>query len=134
MNKREVVIKSLNFELPPYVPWSVRLTLEAEEKLVEIVGENNLDEFLDNHFVELGSDIGFFEDLGDDLFKIVKADNISHENIYIQSVTMNGEKWNKTYFDHNDIKDGVELVFEMGKPPNKRWTTEKTSIPFSISE
>lgn len=71
MKKREVVLKALNFEQPPYVPWSIRLTVEAEEKLVEIVGKENLDVFLDNHFVELGSDIGFFEDLGDNLFKDV---------------------------------------------------------------
>lgn len=55
---------------------------------------------------------------GDKTFH-VKAKNRSDKNIYIQSVTLNGESYSKTYISHNDIMAGGELVFEMGKTPNK---------------
>jgi uroporphyrinogen decarboxylase len=71
MTKREVVKKALNFENPPYVPWSFRFTQEAEDLLKGHYGRDDVDEAVGNHFVELGSDIGFFEDLGNDEFKDV---------------------------------------------------------------
>ena len=33
MNKRELVIRALNFQEIPYVPWHFKFTLEAKEKL-----------------------------------------------------------------------------------------------------
>jgi uroporphyrinogen decarboxylase len=71
MNKREVVKMAVNFERPPYVPWSFRFTQEARETLEAHYGSKNLQPFLQNHFVELGSDIGFFEPCGTDRFRDV---------------------------------------------------------------
>ena len=51
---------------PPYVPWSIGFTVEAEEQLDEHYGTADLEGPLENHLLKLGSDIGFFEDLGDD--------------------------------------------------------------------
>ncbi len=68
MNKREVITAVLYGERPPSVPWSLRFTAEAREKLEDHYGDG-LDEVLDDHFLELGSDIGFFEDLGDSRFR-----------------------------------------------------------------
>jgi len=64
VNKREIVKQALNHEPVPYVPWSFRFTKEAQEKLIEHYGFVNLNEAVGNHFIELGSDIGFFEDIG----------------------------------------------------------------------
>ncbi|HEX3437289.1 MAG TPA: GH92 family glycosyl hydrolase, partial [Pseudacidobacterium sp.] len=47
------------------------------------------------------------------------AQNNSLQNIYIQSATLNGKPWNKTWFDHSDIKNGGELILHMGPEPNK---------------
>ena len=71
MTKRDVVKRALNFEDIPYVPWSFRFTKEARELLQDHIGETDLEDFAENHFVELGSDIGFFEEAGKDLYKDV---------------------------------------------------------------
>jgi len=60
---------------PPYVPWSFGFTKEAKEKLQIHYGQVSLEEELDNHLLKLGSDIGFFTDLGDhcvrDVFGVI---------------------------------------------------------------
>lgn len=62
-----------------------------------------------------------------------KANNLSDKNIYIQSVKINGKDHNKTYFIFNEIKNGAEIIFEMGSKPNKNWGTSIKSTPPSIS-
>lgn len=71
MTKREVTGLVLDGQRPPYVPWSFRFTQEARETLEAHVGAEHLPEFLGNHFIELGSDIGFFEEMGNDRFRDV---------------------------------------------------------------
>ena len=71
MEKREVVKKALQFQEIPYVPWHFKFTVEAREKLVVYLKGKDLEDYLQNHLVELGNDIGFFEYLGDDLYKDV---------------------------------------------------------------
>jgi uroporphyrinogen decarboxylase len=66
MTKREVVRAVLEGRHPPYVPWQIGLTQEAREKLQEYYGQSDLDTVLHNHYLRLGSDIGFFKDLGSD--------------------------------------------------------------------
>src|SRR5512135_3438656 len=66
MQKRDVVKAVLDGERPPYVPWSIGFTKEAGETLQRHYGADPLEIRVENHFVRLGSDIGFFEDLGDD--------------------------------------------------------------------
>jgi uroporphyrinogen decarboxylase len=66
MTKREVVRAVLEGRRPPYVPWQIGLTQEAREKLQENYGQSDLDTVLHNHYLRLGSDIGFFKDLGND--------------------------------------------------------------------
>ena len=51
-------------------------------------------------------------------FKIT-AKNNSKENLYIQSVKLNGKQLNRMYLLHNEIISGGELVLEMGSQPNK---------------
>lgn len=68
MTPREIVLTALEGKAPPYVPWSFRFTEEPRQQLCDhfSVSDEALDKHLGNHLVELGSDIGFFEDLGDD--------------------------------------------------------------------
>jgi len=65
---------------------------------------------------------------------IVKAPLLNKENIYIQSVSLNGVQWNKTWFTHGDILNGGELIFTMGPKPNKKWGTAPDSKPYSLSD
>lgn len=48
----------------------------------------------------------------------VVAHNNSAENIYIQSVSFNGEPYDKSYIDYNQIKNGGKLEFVMGDIPS----------------
>jgi len=52
---------------------------------------------------------------------VIRAKNLSNENIYIQSATLNGKELNRSWINHDEIVKGGELVFEMGKEPNKMW-------------
>lgn len=65
------------------------------------------------------------------VFEIV-AENVSDENKYIQSATLNGEVWDKPWFSHDDIKEGGKLVLVMGSTPNKLWGSSESSVPPSI--
>ena len=71
MNKREVVKLAFEGRKVPYVPWSCDFTVEAADKLREHFGREDLNRALDNHFVLLGDEIGFFTDIGDDRFRDV---------------------------------------------------------------
>jgi uroporphyrinogen decarboxylase len=65
MNKRAVIHAVLAGEAPAYVPWSCGFTKEARAKLEEHFKPLDVEEALQNHLLKLGSDIGFFTDLGD---------------------------------------------------------------------
>ena len=71
MNKRDVVKCVLDGKRPPYVPWSFKFTLEAESLLVGHYGTDDIEAAVDNHILRVGSDIGFFEDIGNDCLQDV---------------------------------------------------------------
>jgi predicted alpha-1,2-mannosidase len=62
---------------------------------------------------------------------VIKAENLSKENIYIQSATLNGAPYNKAFLKHETIMKGGKLVFVMGDKPNKRWASQADEIPVS---
>ena len=62
---------------------------------------------------------------------IVRANNNSEKNIYIQSAVLNGKKYNNSYLRHDDIMSGSELVFEMGPNPNEQWGGGAKERPYS---
>lgn len=51
----------------------------------------------------------------------VLAHHVSRENVYVQSVKVNGATYDKPYITHQQIMDGVTLEFEMGSMPGKAW-------------
>jgi uroporphyrinogen decarboxylase len=71
MIKRDVVRQVLQGKRPPYVPWQLGFTKEARDKLTAHYGQADLEGLLQNHFVKLGDDFGFFTPLGDDRFQDV---------------------------------------------------------------
>ncbi len=60
---------------------------------------------------------------------IIKAPNVSDQNCYIQSVTLNGKPLHCAYITYDQIMAGGELIFTMGSKPKKNWFTEK---PYSL--
>jgi len=61
-------------------------------------------------------------------FSIV-AKKSSRQNTYIQKATLNGKEWNKPWFSWDDIKDGGELLLEMGSRPNYLWGSDPADTP-----
>jgi predicted alpha-1,2-mannosidase len=58
----------------------------------------------------------------------VAANNQSEENKYIQSAKLNGEKYEYSYINHQDIMNGGSLVFEMTNKPST-WGTKDEFTP-----
>ena len=99
MTPREVVEMVLNGEKPPYVPWSYKFTLEAGEALKAHLGCDDLEKAVGNHIVRVGSDIGFFEAIGNnrlrDVFGVVWDRSVDKdigvvENCLIPEPTLEG--------------------------------------------
>ncbi|UMB55513.1 GH92 family glycosyl hydrolase [Lutibacter sp. A64] len=59
--------------------------------------------------------------ISEDISFTIKAENVSDENIYIQSATLNGKVFNSTSISHKQILQGGTLQFVMGNTPNKNW-------------
>jgi hypothetical protein len=51
------------------------------------------------------------------------------EHKYIQSVSLNGKAYSKSFIDHYDIMAGGELRFEMGSQPNKEFGAKPEDRP-----
>ncbi|MBC5773125.1 glycoside hydrolase family 92 protein [Pontibacter sp. KCTC 32443] len=64
----------------------------------------------------------------------IEALNNSSENKYIQSITLNGKLYTKSYILHKDLMLGGKLVFEMGNLPSSIWGTAKEDRSKSIVE
>jgi len=58
----------------------------------------------------------------------VVANNISKENKYIKSATLNGKNHPKTFINHSAVMNGGSLVFEMTNVPTA-WGTQDENIP-----
>lgn len=71
MTKRDVIHTVLEGKKPPYVPWSFKFTDEPKQMLMKHYGIKELDIVLGNHILNLGSDIGFFEEIKPDMFQDV---------------------------------------------------------------
>jgi len=60
-------------------------------------------------------------------FKI-SAENLSDENKYIASATLNGKSLKRSFIYHSEIMAGGKLVFKMTNKPSK-WATKDDEIP-----
>lgn len=72
--------------------------------------------------------------LGDDKVLKVIAHNVSDDNKYVQSVTLNGHALDAPWFSHKDIHDGGVLELVMGPKANKDWGAAYESAPPSAME
>lgn len=70
-SKRNIIRMVLDGRRPPYVPWSMGFTLEARQKLQRHFGCRDIEGPLENHLLQLGNAIGFFEQLDEVRFQDV---------------------------------------------------------------
>ncbi len=140
MTPRDVIRTVLQGGRPPYVPWSMGFTAEAREKLCRHYGCEDLETPLRNHLLKLGSDIGFFTDIGDrrvqDVFGVVWDRSIDRdignvEGCVLPEPSMSGYEFpnplDRRFFD--DIPTKIEQfgdrfrVFQIGFSLYERaWT------------
>ncbi len=66
MDKRTIVKMALEWDHIPYVPWNVNFTIPAGEKLQAYFPGRDLEEVVQNHLVNIGYDIYFSEDIGNE--------------------------------------------------------------------
>lgn len=64
---------------------------------------------------------------------VLRAANNTTENVYIDDVKVNGKPHNKSWLDHNLLKEGAIIDFKMRSTPNKKWATATDSVPYSMS-
>jgi len=62
---------------------------------------------------------------------VIRAAGVSDRNVYIESATLNGERYNKSFLLHDDLMRGGELVFQMGSQPNFKWGRGRGNEPVS---
>lgn len=65
---------------------------------------------------------------------VIEANNNSNDNIYVQSVKLNGNPLNKNYITYKDIVNGGTIEYTMGSQPNKGRGITKDAAPFSLSK
>ena len=63
----------------------------------------------------------------------IEAENNGPDNVYIQSVTLNGAPHDMAYVTRDALAQGGTLRFVMGPTPNKQWASTKAAAPFSMS-
>jgi len=64
---------------------------------------------------------------------VIKAHNVSEDNKYIQSATLNGKPLLRPWITHNEIVNGGKLEFKMGPHPNIEWGASLEVVPPSMS-
>lgn len=52
---------------------------------------------------------------------VIEARNVSRDNKYVQSATLNGKPLKTMWFPASELLGGGELILEMGDQPNKEW-------------
>jgi len=72
--------------------------------------------------------------LGNGKTFVIEAKNVSAQNKYVQSATLNGEPLNKPWFEHSTLIKGGTLILIMGPRPNKQWGSSPEAIPPSMSK
>ena len=63
---------------------------------------------------------------------IIRANNISLNNFYVQSCSLNGDPLETPFISYQEIMNGGELVFDMGSQPKKNWGTYLTDSRSAI--
>src|SRR5690606_16649708 len=52
---------------------------------------------------------------------VIEAKNVSRDNKYVQSATLNGKPLKTMWFPASELLKGGELILEMGGEPNEEW-------------
>ena len=65
---------------------------------------------------------------------VIDAQNNSKENLYIESLRVNGQKSTRNYLKHADLLRGGTIEFKMGSQPNLNRGINDDDAPYSFSK
>ncbi|WP_438425741.1 GH92 family glycosyl hydrolase [Aquimarina macrocephali] len=65
---------------------------------------------------------------------VINAPENNQENVYIQSVSLNGKAYQNSYLNYEVIQQGGRLDFKMANTPNKDWANSSEEVPYSLSK
>lgn len=71
--------------------------------------------------------------LGDGKTLVVRAENASSANKYIQSATLGGKPLTRAWVWHDELVAAGEIAFVMGPQPNRAWGASDSERPPSMS-
>ena len=72
-------------------------------------------------------------DMGPGRTLVCETRRSSTEEIYIQSVTLNGQDYKRSWFSHRDVREGAHFIFTMGREPNPQFGSRPEDRPPSAS-
>lgn len=64
---------------------------------------------------------------------VISALSNSKENLYLNSVTLDGKAHNNNYLSHSELVNGAMIMFEMSATPNMIRGTDPNNVPYSFS-
>jgi predicted alpha-1,2-mannosidase len=64
---------------------------------------------------------------------IITAPQSSEGNKYVQSISVNGTPYSKTYFNHFDLEKGGTILFNQSSNPDKLRVVKESDYPFSLN-
>jgi predicted alpha-1,2-mannosidase len=65
---------------------------------------------------------------------VIEARNVSRSAPYIQSATLNGKPFTRTWLSHDELTKGGKLILKMGPVPNELWGSQPADVPPSLSK
>ena len=65
---------------------------------------------------------------------VIEAKGVSDLAVFIQSATLNGKAFTKTYLLHDELTKGGKLILQMGLKPNENWGSGENDMPPSLSK
>jgi predicted alpha-1,2-mannosidase len=64
---------------------------------------------------------------------VIEAPENSKENVYVQSIKLNGKTTGKNFIRHSELTGGGKLIFRMGAMPEMKRGTGSEAYPYSMS-
>lgn len=64
---------------------------------------------------------------------VLKAEENSDANKFVDAIQINGKSYDKNWFNHFDLIKGADIDFTMTSAPNKSRGTSQSSFPYSYS-
>lgn len=63
----------------------------------------------------------------------IEAPGASERDKFIQAAELNGQRWDRPWFDHDAIRQGGTLTLKLGPEPNYSWGSRADAAPPSLS-